>query len=656
VRPSYQVTVANLIAALVLAVAGGTATTATVAHHSPDRVTLPTSRSALLGQVTGPADPTYGLQIRAYLAGRDPAGRLRTAWAVSTPGDPEYAHFLSPAQYQQRFGADQAQIDRVSTWLTAQGMTVTAANEHYVAANTTVAQADAAFATDLSAWVDPDLGDSYVQVAPAGDVSVPVALGPDIATVTGLVGGYSTKGPKAAAPATREPASKARNETRTDAPADSCSHWWGEHTATIPPAYGRTTADTELCGYTPNQMQTAYGVTGRRYTANAATVAILLDGWAPTMEADANRFFQDHGLPGFAPGQYSEDFAPGARADCVAAGSTGSGTRAKLDDDGSGYSTADYPEEAIDVETVHMIAPDARVVFASAGCDYRSDDFLDAANRIVDRHLADVVSDSWPVREDGTSPADAAAWELTLQRGAVEGIGFNFSSGDYGDGSDDSLHHANVPFPSSDPWATAVGGTSLALDKAGRPTAEYGWGFTSDLIVDGTYNSPLPGAFVMGSGGGPSGLFAQPSYQRGVTRAAQRMTPDISADAAALWLIGYTGAAPDGGYAEVAQGGGTSGSSPIIAALEADVKQATGHALGFANPALYRLYGTRALHDVLPVDPKNPPLVVGEHEYDAGEGTYLTSLGLDGALLVRPGFDEVTGMGTPTPAFVGSFR
>jgi hypothetical protein len=45
----------------------------------------------------------------------------------------------------------------------------------------------------------------------------------------------------------------------------------------IPPAYGQTSAPTQLCGYTVRQMRSAYGVTSSQ------------------------------GVPGFAPGQYTED-------------------------------------------------------------------------------------------------------------------------------------------------------------------------------------------------------------------------------------------------------------------------------------------------------------------------------------------------------------
>jgi subtilase family serine protease len=592
-----------------------------------------------------PTDLSAQLQFRVFLGGRDATGRVRTAQAVSDPENAAYAHYLTPEEYRQRYGATDARISAVRTWLTGQGMTVTGGTGHYLAVDATVGQAAAAFGTSFQTYRQGDDKFPWYQVAPVGDVSVPASLGQAVLSVDGLTA--YVQGPQARKAVRRPSAVRAAS-----AASFPCSHYWGEHRVTIPAAYGHTSAPTDTCGYTPQQMQSAYGVTGSPYTGQGSTVAIVLDARSPTMLADANRFFADHKMAGFKPGQYTENLPP--------------------DFDCTDWPDGDNPEEALDVETVHIIAPDAKVVFVSAGCNYGPYDFLDAHTRVVDSHLADVVSDSWPGIEGDSSPALIAAWDIVLQQGAIEGIGMNFSSGDYGDGSDDSTGEAKVPFPTSDAWATGVGGTSLAIGADGKRKAEWGWGDTVTPL-----GSTPPGTFLMGSGGGVSQKIARPAYQRGVVSGPRRVVPDVSADAGTLWLVGFTApseVAPvepgdpgpsDGGpdpgppvYSEQPMGGGTSGSSPLLAALFADAGQASGHALGFVNPALYKLAGTPALHDIRPVDPAGPPITVGS-KYCQGEADKepcLTSYGLDLNLTVTPGFDDVTGLGTPSGSFVTAFR
>jgi subtilase family serine protease len=185
-----------------------------------------------------------------------------------------------------------------------------------------------------------------------------------------------------------------------------CSSWWGQHSVPIPVAYGRRSAPTAVCGYTPTQLRTAYGV--GNFTGKGATIAVVLDRTLSTMEADANRFFAAHHVPGFVKGQYATSFGPGSTSSCP-----------------PGY--ADLPEEPLDVETAHIIAPDARVLYVAVNCSNSTPgfqlNFLDAETRIVDRHLADVETDSFSTLESNYTPAMTAAWTQILEQGAVEGSG-----------------------------------------------------------------------------------------------------------------------------------------------------------------------------------------------------------------------------------------
>jgi hypothetical protein len=70
------------------------------------------------------------------------------------------------------------------------------------------------------------------------------------------------------------------------------------------------------------------------------------------------------------------------------------------------------------------------------------------------------------------------------------------------------------------------------------------------------------------------------------------------------------------------------------------------------------LAGTRALHDILPVDPADPPIAAGVRycQGDADREPCLTTLGADLGLTVTPGFDDATGLGAPANSFVTAFR
>ena len=142
-------------------------------------------------------------------------------------------------------------------------MTVTGASQHYITVSGTVAQVDAVLDTQITAYTK-----SFTN---------PVT-GKKVTFVTyGAAGGYQ------------------------------CSHYWGQHTVAIPPAYGQTSAPAQLCGYTVRQLRQAYGITSSRYTGKGATIAVVLDDASPTMLADASQFFASQGVPGFAPGQYTEN-------------------------------------------------------------------------------------------------------------------------------------------------------------------------------------------------------------------------------------------------------------------------------------------------------------------------------------------------------------
>src|SRR5947199_8492358 len=132
-----------------------------------------------------------------------------------------------------------------------------------------------------------------------------------------------------------------------------------------------------------------------------------------------------------------------------------------------------YGEETLDVEAVHGMAPAAKIVYVGASNNYQD---LDAAmNHVVDRHLAQIVTNSYGFNTELLPAGFVKPFEDTLIQAAIEGIGVYFSSGDNGD--ETSVQgFATTDWPASSPWVTAVGGTSLGLSSSKTRVLEPGWG------------------------------------------------------------------------------------------------------------------------------------------------------------------------------------
>ncbi len=121
-------------------------------------------------------------------------------------------------------------------------------------------------------------------------------------------------------------------------------------------------------------------------------------------------------------------------------------------------------------------------------------------------------------------------------------------------------------------------------------------------------------------------------------------------------LVGQTQTWLDGSvhYGEYRLGG-TSLASPLMAGMLALANQARHHAVGFANPLLYRLHGSSAILDV-----KAPlkPIVLMRRDYvnsqNTADGVTISTRvynGNDSTLRTTRGYDDVTGLGTPGSHF-----
>jgi subtilase family serine protease len=646
-----------VIAASTLAVGGlASATAAHAATKASPRVAIAgthPSWATTYGSKPAPAVKTGVVNARIYLAGRDQSGLTAFATEVSTPGNPLYRHYLTPAQVRARYGPTHSQIASVESWVRSAGLRVTAVNGEtagYVAVTGSVAEATRAFGVSFGSFRAPD---GHMHRAPETEASAPASIASSILTISGL-----DTAPHLARPMLPPP-------EKNYWIAKPCSAYYGQKTATTEPsAYGKEQS-WNLCGYTQAQIRSAYGVTTSGMTGKGQTVAIVDAYASPTMPGDANEFATMTGDKPFKPGQYKQivpsHYTETSKHECGAAGW--------------------YGEETLDIEAAHGQAPDANIRFvAAASCE--DADLASALALIVNDHIASIVSSSWGDLADQESITPV--YELIFRAGAAEGIGFLFSSGDNGYESpaeDSESNELQVDYPTSSAWVTSVGGTSLAIGRKGNYQFETAWGTLLDpLSKNGkSWQDPLPGIYPEyydgSSGGGTSTEFTQPYYQKGIvptslshtlpggaaSKTAMRVVPDVSAlaDPSTGMLVGETVLEPNGktyGFA-LSRIGGTSVSCPTFAGIEADAQQAAGYPLGFANPVIYLRYDTSAFHDVTdnPLGPGHLAQVRNNYAYPYEKKgpliTYLRTLGIDGegsaALRATKGYDDATGVGSP---------
>jgi subtilase family serine protease len=642
---------------LILGLAGAAALVVVTAVAGPAsasqrRGPLPGSTPRWLSHARdlGATPPADRVSFGVLLGMRDEAGAAATLRAISDPASASYGRWLSNAAFDSRYAPARADVAAVQGWLRSQGFDVTKTlpSGMYVEASGSVAQVENTFATSLHNFSYRGATVRANASALNLPASTPAAVSRVITGVVGIDQGSTLKQPADTEPG---PPPGARYGVQP------CSAYYGQKTALDQPAaYGKHEPYT-VCGYVPQQYQSAYGETGllrSGVTGRGVTVAITDAYAAPTIYKDAQRYNQVHQQPLFTPGQFSQITPPADGFDLVS------------ECGAQGW----YGEETLDVEAVHAMAPGAKIVYVGApDCSSGLDD---AWATTIDNHVADVITNSWT---DGTDDinllgsAYVAFYQQFSLEAALTGITVNFSSGDSGDhtsgGTD--LAAKTVEFPADLPYVTGVGGSSVLIGGRGQWLGEYGWQSDYSTLTGRAWVPRPPGNYSSGGGGGTSQLFTQPFYQAGRVPtgiseyyggAPMRAVPDIAmpGDPNTGFEVGETQVFPDGTYWAQYRIGGTSLSSPLLAGVVAVADQFGHGSLGFINPLYYRLLGTGALHDIVaPAAPVAQVRTDYVNFLDNTEGTFFRLQTVDvqsSTLHDTPGYDDETGVGTPNgPAF-----
>lgn len=264
-------------------------------------------------------------------------------------------------------------------------------------------------------------------------------------------------------------------------------------------------------------------------------------------------------------------------------------------------------EESLDVEWVHSMAPEANIILFEANSAEGNDLYTAEATAAAFPGVS-VISNSWGGDEYSSETQDDSTYFLTPP--GHQGVTILASTGDDG---------TPAGFPSYSPDVVAVGGTNLQIQSSGTYISESTWSDT---------------------GGGTSIYETLPSFQSGINGANQASTtnrnvPDVAADAdpntGVYVLDTYSGGWFDGV-------GGTSLACPLWAGMIAIADQgrvlAGEGTLNGATQTLPMLYS-------LPSSDFNDVTTGSNGTYSAG-----------------PGYDLVTGLGTPkanllVPALAG---
>lgn len=599
-RKSLLGSVVVLSAGAALAVGGVSA-----AGASTTREALPGTAvtGAVPAQATGAVSAGSAVDFNLVLKLRDEAGAEALVRAVSSPGSASYHHYVTAAQWEAEFAPTQAQVAQAKQWLASQGFTVGAVSKDRltIAASGTAAQVESAFDTTL---------ENYKVAGRTERLATPSLTVP--ASVSGVVSGalgvnqYVATPADADIPGTSTASTPAASPDGTFPPAPAaflryppCGTSYGSSTTTVSPPFGMgypTTVPDIVCGYTPAPLRSAYGLSSSN-TGAGVTVAVIDAYGSSTIDSDATKYFQQE-----------DPSEPFSSADFTQIDQT------PFDDETECQAPGWSTEQAIDVESVHAMAPDAHILYV--GAQDCINGLFTAEQTVIDNGLANVITNSWgdvggDLLDDD---AEKTAYDDLFLLADATGITVQFSSGDSGD--DFTVLGISTPdYPPSSPFVTAVGGTSLQIGSAGQRLGELGWSTgrsilcTSNLVgfepgcTAAAVGTWLPARLDGESGGYSSYYYTEPFYQDGVVPSSlalrnapifgvpTRVVPDISADAdpGTGFLIGLHQTIDGYSVYTTTRYGGTSLASPLLAGIVADADQVSRTPLGFINPDLYKM-------------------------------------------------------------------
>ena len=528
------------------------------------------------------------------------------------PASPSFHQWLTPQQFGERFGASQAELDAIASWLRGRGFRVNqiANGRRSIEFSGAAGQVEQAFRTEMHRYSV----NGETHIANSTDLSVPAALADVIVGVVSL----------------HDFRSRAQHRIRSDASGRPMTPQYtdfsGQHSLA---PYDFATI------YDLNRVWSSLGIdgTGQKIAIVSRSNISLSDVYA---------FRSTYGLPAATVQVLLNGPDPGILS-----------------------MTGDDVEADLDVEWSGAVAKGATVILVVSQ-DTETSDGIDLSSQyIVDNNVAGIVSLSYGICEANNGSGNSYYNNL-WQQAAVQGMSVFVAAGDNGSaGCDDPAsaspaHHGfAVSGLASTPYNVAVGGSQLnesgsdfnywsSNNAAG--TLASAMGYIPEVVWNESaylgYNDPGNGLWA--GGGGVSTIYSTPSWQTGpgvpssdpgTTGAHHRYLPDVS-----LTAGGHDGYRVNSESSAIIVGG-TSASTPSFAGIMALIDQYTGKRNGNPNPQLYALARTSpgVFHDVT-AGANAVPCLVG---YLACTGASLSvGVALMGGYSAGPGYDLATGLGS----------
>jgi hypothetical protein len=587
-------------------------------------------------------DPSQKLRLAIVLAPPHPAEEDEFLEAVHDRQSPLFHQFLSPEEWNARFGPSVEDERAVVDWAKSQGLTITHRypNRLIVDVEAPAGVIEKALRVTLNKYrllPENEGGEERIAYSNDRDPELPSRLSGVVQSVQGL-NSIETMTPASfhgQLPQTPDyvpgPALEALSAVRADGsgPSPESSGAGGNSISTEvsppPPGY-----------YTPQDLfsSKAYNYQALMNLGHCCNplnhpsqsppeTSIAIATFGTVQDSDPLAFAQYFGLSinlfRFAvDGRYTcANTSKGPDNNCVEATLDTEWALATANSQGPAASTA--------------------AVFEYEGANYNNSTFIDEYNSILTENHARVMSTSWGCAEDPSSGSNGCTADTMRARDDVfksmvgQGWTIVAASGDQGAtaGCGSALH---VQFPASSPFVVAVGGTELS---EGTVSASYevAWSGSTAQGSCGTNNG--------GSTGGVSEYWPPPAFQENMANATRRLVPDIALDAFYahdVYLFGaWTGV------------GGTSVAAPMIAGFFA---QENAYLLSIGNKC-----GGDGTSPCAPMGDPNYALYAegttfaAEHDpfYDILSGCNSNDITVQfnlTAFCAGPGYDEVTGWGS----------